>query len=157
MTGNNNTIHFILMGNSREHLLYAINHYSINEMVVFTSENLYNENLEFIQELEKKGIIIADVVKLRPFDIDALRCMSCEMLKAYQRYSTKDINIAAALTGGTNLMVSAMVLFALLKGVQCHYIIKEPENKAIDIALLQELHSLDSLQAIENCLLEGGI
>lgn len=151
-----NTIHFILMGNAREHVLCAIRHFGIKEMVVFTSEDLYEENMVFIRGLGEQGIIIHEVVKLRPFDDDALRCMARMMLQAHQRYSSKgNIKITAALTGGTNLMVAAMTTYALLKGVRCHYIVKEPENRVIDIMLLEELHALGSLNAIEEDLVGG--
>lgn len=148
-----NTIHFILMGNALEHVLCAIKHYGIREMVVFTSEDLYDENMAFIRELGEQGIIVHEVVKLRPFEDDALRCMARMMLQAHLRYSSQgNINIIAALTGGTNLMVAAMTTYALLKGVRCHYIVKEPENRVIDITLLEELHALGTLQAIEDDL-----
>ena len=147
-------LHFIIMGNSKEHIQKAIDHFKITDMVIFSSDELLDTNRPFIGDLRDKGIMIREIVSLKPFDTDSIRVMTVEMLRANSRYSPRcNIDIIVALTGGTNLMVVAMALVALLQGLKCHYVVKDCDQKIMEITMLEELNRLKTLDNINTYLL----
>lgn len=147
MTGiepnNQQTIHFILLGNSKEHILQAIDHYSIQKMVLITSDTLYDENFPFIVNLQKNGIQILDVIVVNPFSCNCLENMINELLRKYEAVSNSgQIPVIFGLTGGTNLMAIAMSFVALMKNLRCHYIVKNQVDKIIEIDLFEKLEGV---------------
>lgn len=139
-TENASLIHFILLGNSKEHVLHAIDHYSIQKMVLVTSKTLYDENIPFIANLQKRGFDVLDVIVVNPFSNDCLETMIQEILGRYEAISSSSqIPVIFGLTGGTNLMVIAMSFVALLKNLRCHYIVKNQVDKIIEINLFERL------------------
>lgn len=147
MTGieqnNQQTIHFILLGNSKEHILHAIYHYSIQKMVLITSDILYDENVPFIVNLQKKGILILDVIVVDPFSSNCLENMINELLCKYEAVSNSgQVPVIFGLTGGTNLMAIAMSFVALIKNLRCHYIVKNQIDNIIEIDLFEQLEDV---------------
>lgn len=139
-TENASVIHFILLGNSKEHVIHAIDHYSIQKMVLVTSETLYDENIPFIANLQKRGFAVLDVIVVNPFSNDCLETMIREILSRYETISSSSqIPVIFGLTGGTNLMAIAMSFVALLKNLRCHYIVKNQVDKIIEIDLFERL------------------
>lgn len=148
------TIHFILVGHSKEHIFFAVEYYSIKKMVIFTSDILHDENVPFIEELKERNVEVIEVVCLDPFKKDSLEKMTRLMLEKYCHYANDtDIDIISALTGGTNLMTISMALFALIKGIKCHYIIKPEQNELIELDFFQQLHKLKDVALMENAIL----
>lgn len=136
------TIHFLLMGNSKEHIFHAIDHYSIQKMVLVTSDTLYDENIPFISDIQQRGIDVLDVIIVNPFSNDCLETMIQKILGRYETISSSSqIPVIFGLTGGTNLMVIAMSFVALLKNIQCHYVVKNQVDKIIEIDLFERLES----------------
>ena len=134
------TIQFLLMGTSKEHILHAIDHYSIQKMVLVTSVTLYDENIPFITDIKKRGIDVLDVVIVNPFSNDCLETMIQEILDKYEAISSSSqIPVMFGLTGGTNLMAIAMSFVALLKNLRCHYVVKNQVDKIIEINLFERL------------------
>lgn len=147
MTGiepnNQQTIHFILLGNSKEHILQAIDHYSIQKMVLITSDTLFDENFPFIVNLQRNGIQILDVIVVNPFSCNCLENMINELLCKYEAVSNSgQIPVIFGLTGGTNLMAIAMSFVALMKNLRCHYIVKNQVDKIIEIDLFEKLEDV---------------
>lgn len=135
-------IHFLLMGNSKEHILHSIDHYSIKKMVLVTSDTLYDENIQFIADIQKRGIDVLDVITVNPFSNNCLETMIQEILGKYEAISnSSQIPVMFGLTGGTNLMAIAMSFVALLKNLRCHYIVKNQVDKIIEIDLFERLES----------------
>jgi hypothetical protein len=159
MTGNMGVfspIHFILMGNTKEHIDRAIESFNIKEMVIFTSSDLISENMPYIRGVVNKGIKVHEIKILEPFKEDCLRTMCAELLNTYDKYShNSNVTVVSSLTGGTNLMVAAMGLFALIKGIECYYIVKDNDHKIININLFNELHNKRLLDNIELYIIRG--
>lgn len=142
-TENTSVIHFILLGNSKEHVLHAIDHYSIQKMVLVTSKTLYDENIPFIANLRKRGFDVLDVIVVNPFSNDCLETMIQEILSKYEAISSSNqITVMFGLTGGTNLMAIAMSFVALLKNLRCHYVVKNQVDKIIEINLFERLEGV---------------
>lgn len=134
------TIHFLLMGNSKEHILHAIDYYSIQKLVLVTSDTLYGENIPFISDIQQRSIDVLDVIIVNPFSNDCLEAMIQEILGRYETISnSSQIPVIFGLTGGTNLMAIAMSFVASLKNLRCHYIVKNQVNKIIEIDLFERL------------------
>ena len=135
-------IHFLLMGNSKEHILHTIDHYSIQKVVLVTSDTLYDDNISFIADIQQRGIDVLDVIIVNPFSNDCLETMIQEILGRYETISSSSqIPVIFGLTGGTNLMATAMSFVALLKNLRCHYIVKNQVDKIIEIDLFERLES----------------
>ncbi|WFN37441.1 hypothetical protein L1994_03360 [Methanomicrobium antiquum] len=133
-------IHFLLLGNSKEHINRVIEYYEIRNIVFFTSINLINENLEFIKDIKKKEINVLETVLLDPFEEKALENMTKKMLDAYSLYSNDGINhIIAGLTGGTNLMVLSMGMLCFSAGLKAHYVVNNENNDVITIDIFQNM------------------
>jgi hypothetical protein len=149
------TIHFVLVGHSKEHILFAVDYYSIKKMVIFTSDNLKEENIPFIEQLIEKNVEVLDEVSLDPFKKDSLQSMTRLILEKHSQYCVhENIDFISALTGGTNLMTISMALFALLKGTKCHYIVKSETNELIELDFFQHLHELKNIALMESAILE---
>jgi predicted CDP-diglyceride synthetase/phosphatidate cytidylyltransferase len=150
------TIHFLLMGNSKEHILHAIDHYSIQKMVLVTSDTLYDENVPFIMDIQKRGIDVLDVMIVNPFSNDCMETMIQEILGRYEAISnTSQTPVIFGLTGGTNLMAIAMSFVALLKNLRCHYIVKNQVNKIIEIDLFERLEGAITCDQLKLDILIG--
>ena len=133
-------LHFLLLGHAKEHVRAVIEHYSIRNAVIFTSMELEGENLPFIRSLEDEGVLIAEVIYLEPFGQDALERMTARILDAYHTHSGSGRpEFVMALTGGTNLMVVAMAVVALMKGLPAHYVLNNGKNEVIEIDLFERL------------------
>ena len=133
-------IHFLLLGNSKEHILRAIKYFKAQQVVFFTSQNLMSENRPFIDEIRKKGISVLETVYLDPFEEKALEHMSQRMGEAYDLHSAGGTHqIIAGLTGGTNLMVLAMGMVCLAAGLQAHYVVNNETNDVIEISFFRNL------------------
>ncbi len=133
-------LHFLLLGHAKEHVRAVIEHYSIRTAVIFTSTELEGENLPFIRGLQDEGVVIAEVIYLEPFGQDALERMTARILDAYHTHSRSGrTEFVVALTGGTNLMVAAMALVALMKGLPAHYILNNGRNEVVEIDLFERL------------------
>ncbi len=142
-SNNQNIIHFILLGNSKEHILHSIDHYSIKKMVLITSDGLYDENFPFIVSLQEKGIQIIDVIVVNPFSCSCLENMINEILCKYEAISCSgQLPVIFGLTGGTNLMAIAMSFVALIKNLRCHYIVKNEVDEIIDIDFFERLEDV---------------
>ena len=150
------TIHFLLMGNSKEHILHAIDHYSIQKMVLVTSDTLYDENFPFIMDIQKRGIDVLDVMIVNPFSNDCMETMIQEILGRYEAISnSSQTPVIFGLTGGTNLMAIAMSFVALLKNLRCHYIVKNQVNKIIEIDLFERLEGAITCDQLKLDILIG--
>jgi hypothetical protein len=150
------TIHFLLMGNSKEHILHAIDHYSIQKMVLVTSDTLYDENVPFIMDIQKRGIDVLDVMIVNPFSNDCMETMIQEILGRYEAISnSSQTPVIFGLTGGTNLMAIAMSFVALLKNLRCHYIVKNQVNKIIEIDLFERLEGAITCDQLKLDILIG--
>ena len=130
-------LHFLLLGHAKEHVRAVIEHYSIRNAVIFTSMELEGENLPFIRGLHDEGVVIAEVINLEPFGQDALERMTARILDAYS--GSGKTKFIVALTGGTNLMVVAMALVALMKGLPAHYVLNNGRNEVVEIDLFERL------------------
>lgn len=158
MTGDNlpEPIHFILLGHSKEHVSAVIDHFEVKKIVIFTSLNLEQDNLQFINDIKGDGINVLEVIYLDPFTINALESMSHRILETYEKYSHEsDQVIFSALTGGTNLMVVSMAMVAFIKGMPAHYVLNNEKNEVLEISFFQELSKKCSLAAIERQLYPG--
>lgn len=150
------TIHFLLMGNSKEHILHAIDHYSIQKMVLVTSDALYDENVPFIADIQKRDIDVLDVIIVNPFSNDSLETMIQDILGRYETISnSSQIPVIFGLTGGTNLMATAMSFVALLKNRRCHYIVKNQIKKIIEIDLFERLEGAITCDQLKLDILIG--
>jgi len=133
-------LHFLLLGHAKEHVRAVIEHYSIRNAVILTSMELEGENLPFIRSLQDEGVVIAEVINLEPFGQDALERMTARILDAYHTHSGSGrTEFVVALTGGTNLMVVAMALVALMKGLPAHYVLNNGRNEVVEIGLFERL------------------
>jgi hypothetical protein len=133
-------LHFLLLGHAKEHVRAVIEHYSIRNAVILTSMELEGENLPFIRSLQDEGVVIAEVINLEPFGQDALERMTARILDAYHTHSGSGRpEFVVALTGGTNLMVVAMALVALMKGLPAHYVLNNGRNEVVEIDLFERL------------------
>lgn len=133
-------LHFLLLGHAKEHVRAVIEHYSIRNAVIFTSMELEGENLPFIRSLQDEGVVIAEVINLEPFGQDALERMTARILDAHHTHSGSGrTEFVVALTGGTNLMVVAMALVALMKGLPAHYVLNNGRNEVVEIDLFERL------------------
>lgn len=133
-------LHFLLLGHAKEHIRAVIEHYSIGNAVVFTSTELEEENLPFIQSLRDEGVVISEVINLEPFGRGALERMTARILDTYHIHSrSRKTEFVVALTGGTNLMVVAMALVALMKGLPAHYVLNNGRNEVVEIDLFERL------------------
>jgi CRISPR/Cas system-associated protein Csm6 len=133
-------LHFLLLGHAKEHVRAIIEHYSIRNAVILTSTELEEENLPFIQSLRDEGVAIVEVINLEPFGQGALERMTARILDTYHACSgTGRTEFVVALTGGTNLMVVAMALVALMKGRPAHYVLNNGRNEVVEIDLFERL------------------
>jgi len=140
-------IHFILLGHSKNHILMAIAHFKINKIVIFTSKELLEENLPFIQEIIPKSVQVLEVVELDPFEPQALENILLIISEKYKKYSAKGkIPIITSLTGGTNLMVVAMALVASEKRLKAYYILNNERNDVIEIDYFEHMKGKGSLE-----------
>lgn len=150
-------LHFLLLGHAKEHVRAVIEHYSIRTAVIFTSTELEEENLPFIQSLRDEGVVIAEVINLEPFGQDALERMTARILDAYHNHSGFGrTEFVVALTGGTNLMVAAMALVALMKGLPAHYVLNNGRNEVLEIGLFERLASCVNAAEMETQIRAGG-
>lgn len=153
---NDPTIHFVLVGHSKEHIFFAVDYYSIKKMVIFTSDSLQEENIPFIEQLKEKKVEVLEVVVLDPFQKDSMEIMTRLILEKHSYYSqNSSIDFISALTGGTNLMTISMALFALIRGIKCHYITKAENNELIELDFFQQLHKLKDINSIESAILRS--
>ncbi|MBP2132354.1 hypothetical protein J2128_000275 [Methanomicrobium sp. W14] len=159
MTGNgknNEIIHFLILGNSKVHILRAIDYFDIKKAVIFTSENMMIENQPFIDEIEQNGVNVIKVVLLSPFEEKALENMSQKILKTYELYSNRGSSeVIAGLTGGTNLMALAMGMLCLSAGLKAHYVLNNEVNDLIEIDYFKKLWKNRDLSNLKDCILEG--
>jgi len=140
-------IHFILLGHSKNHILAAIAHFKINKMVIFTSKELLEENLPFIQEIIPKSVQVLEVVELDPFEPQALENILLIISEKYRKYSGKGkIPIIISLTGGTNLMVVAMALVASEKRLKTHYVLNNESSDVIEIDYFERMKGKGSFE-----------
>ncbi len=146
-------LHFLLLGHAKEHIRAVIDHYGIKNAVIFTSMELERENLPFIRSLEDEGIVIAEVINLEPFGQDALERMMVRILDAYRTHSGSGrTEFVVALTGGTNLMVVAMALVALMKGFPAHYVLNNGRNEVVEIDLFESLAPCVDAEEVETLI-----
>jgi len=157
MTGNKSSesVHFLLLGHSKEHILTAIEYFGLDAVVMFTSIDLFEEHEGFIQELESGGIRVLELVSLSPFTENALKSMTHEILAVYDRYAAKGCTIIMGLTGGTNLMVASMALAALQKGCPVHYCVNDDSRTILNIDTLQRLSLSVNHQEFARILARG--
>lgn len=157
MTGNkpSASVHFLLLGHSKEHILTSIKHFRPDGVVLFTSADLFEEHAEYIQESESMGIRVHELVSLSPFTEDALVSMTREILAVYDRYAAKGCTIMMGLTGGTNLMVASMTLAALQKGCPAHYCVNDEARTVLTIDTLQRLSPTVDHQEFAKILARG--
>jgi hypothetical protein len=150
-------LHFLLLGHAKEHIHAVIEHYSIRNAVIFTSMELEGENLPFIRGLHDEGVVIAEVIYLEPFGQDALERMTARILDAYRTYfGSGRTEFVVALTGGTNLMVAAMALVALMKGLPAHYVLNNGRNEVLEIGLFERLASCVNAAEMETLIRARG-
>ncbi|NLA99506.1 MAG: hypothetical protein GX837_00815 [Methanomicrobiales archaeon] len=150
-------LHFFLLGHAKEHIRAVIEHYSIRDVVIFTSVELEEENLPFIQSLRDEGVVISEVINLEPFGQDALERMMARILDAYHIHSRSErTEFVVALTGGTNLMVVAMALVALMKGLPAHYVLNNGRNEVVEIDLFERLAACVDAKEVEAQIRAGG-
>ena len=143
-------LHFLLLGHAKEHIRVVIERYRIRNVVIFTSAELEEENLPFIQSLRDKEVVISEVINLEPFGQDALERMTARILDAYHIHSRSGrTEFVVALTGGTNLMVVAMALVALMKGLPAHYVLNNGRNEIVEIDLFERLAACVDAEEME--------
>ena len=150
-------LHFLLLGHAKEHVRAVIEHYSIRNAVIFTSMELEGENLPFIRSLQDEGVVIAEIINLEPFGQDALERMTARILDTYHIHSRSGrTEFVVALTGGTNLMVVAMALVALMKGLPAHYVLNNGRNEVVEIDLFERLAPYVDAEEVEAQIRAGG-
>lgn len=149
-------IHFLLLGHAKEHIGTVIEYYNIQDAVIFTSKELEEENLPFIRSLHDRGITISEVIDLEPFGEDALEQMTKKILETYSVYSQSGRSeFVVGLTGGTNLMVVAMALVALMKELPAHYVLNNGKNEVVEIDLFERLASCSNREEMETWICAG--
>ena len=158
MTGEQptNSIHFILLGHSKEHVSAIIKEFNVTRLVFFTSVELEEENQQFVEKIHARGIQILDIVYLDPFAKESLEIMTTRILDTYKKYCHGDTHIFAGLTGGTNLMVVSMAMAALIKGMPAHYVLNNESNNVLEISFFKSLENVETIRGIERCLVDGG-
>ncbi|MDG6251405.1 hypothetical protein [Methanocalculus sp.] len=149
-------VHFLLLGNAKEHIFRAIEYFGIQKVVLFTSQHLMSENQPFIEQLEREGISVLETVFLDPFEHVALERMTQRMLEAYDLHSNGGAHrVIAGLTGGTNLMVLAMGMMCLAAGLKSHYVVHNETNDLIEIDFFSNLAQNMDLSEIQRSILPG--
>ena len=149
-------IHFINLGNSKDHVIKAIERLSIRRMVIFTSPQLKADAQAFCKLLSDKGVEVLEVFEVDPFQSDSLEIMIRSLLEAHDKYSQNErIEIVSGLTGGTNIMAIAMGVVSMIKGLRCHYVISPPDDRVLEIDLFERLKLAQSRSEIEK-MLKGG-
>ena len=146
-------VHFITVGNSRDHLIKAIEGLGIGQLVLFTSPQLRSEVEGFCSESLPDSVRVLELVDVYPFSSNSIESMVHILILKHDQYSkTGHVKVVVGLTGGTNLMAISMGLFALIKGLPCHYILNQAEGNVIEIATFQELQKLGDLENISEYL-----
>jgi hypothetical protein len=150
------SLHFLLLGHAKEHIGAVIEYYNIQNAVIFTSKELEEENLPRIKQLQDMGVTVSEVVYLEPFGQDALERMTKKILETYSAHSRSgQSEFVVGLTGGTNLMVVAMALVALLKGLPAHYVLNNGKNEIVEIGLFERLASCSNVEEMEAWICAG--
>lgn len=135
-----NIVHFLSIGNSKDHASKAIDALSIEKMVVFTSYQILEETRSFCDSLSDKSINVLDIIPMDPFQTDSLSIMIQTVIEAFEKYSENGKNtIVSGLTGGTKLMAVALGIVSMLYGTSCNYIVHPPDNRVLEIDLFQKM------------------
>ena len=132
-------MHFLLLGMTHEHILVEIKALALRHAVIFTSENLLEDAQEFSRTLERNNVAIHEIICVSPFEPESIEVMTNQILAVSRKYSPS-YSIVCGLTGGTNLMVSAMTMAAFLAGLPCHYSMQRETNPVIKVDYLQKKH-----------------
>jgi hypothetical protein len=157
MTGNNpqKTLHFILVGNSKEHISRGLDHFHPDSVVFFTSIDLADDTALFRNNLAASGTNILETIILSPFSHTALESMTAAILAAHDKYAAKEYAISVSLTGGTNLMVLAMSLVALARGLPAYYCVNNDEQTILKIDLIQKMSKSIDEDVFEKTIAHG--
>ena len=150
-------IHFLLVGNSKEHLYRYISHFHPDSVVLFTSQDLAEDTALFSKTLGKTGPKVLEQINLSPFSENALDCMTAAILTAHNKYGGNGALISVSLTGGTNLMVLAMALVAISRRFPAFYCVNNEEQTILTIDLLQNLSTRIDRLSFEKTIITGGI
>jgi CRISPR-associated protein (Cas_Cas02710). len=152
MIGNENTIttlYFLNVGTSKEHIEKAIISLEMKDVVLFSSIQLKEEVLPYIQHLKNMNINVHEIVFINPFTEKSIEEMIRYMLKIIEKYSEKKVEIVTGLTGGTNTMAISFGLTAFIKNLKCNYILNKEENFIVEINTFKKLNPKMTLKEIE--------
>lgn len=117
-------VHLLLVGHSTGHV-DAVAENGARNVIMFTTEDCMGEARLLTSKLGTRGINVIDVRKLDPFSADSVSEMAKTITETCDQASKAGLVPVIGLTGGTNLMVAAMCLVALRKGLKCHYVSRQ--------------------------------
>jgi hypothetical protein len=150
-------IHFLLVGNSKEHLYRYISYFHPDSVVLFTSHDLAEDTEIFSKTLGETGPKVLEQINLSPFSDNALDCMTAAILTAHDKYDGNGSIISVSLTGGTNLMVLAMALVAISRRLPAFYCVNNKEQTILSIDLLQNISTSIDRSSFEKTITAGRI
>ena len=107
----------------------ALEYWTPDSVIILTSTELGDMNEEFFEEVRESGVLFR-IIREKTFDADSLNMFITEMGKAVADYQNLhgDVALYAGLTGGTNIMVSALSVFAASQNAILYYIVEESEE-----------------------------
>jgi 3-dehydroquinate synthetase len=130
-----NSYHFLIVGNSHEHIFKVIDYFHPSKIFLISSHEL-RESIELLQKQLNEMNVLVECIWVNPFQKNAIMEITSEIIEKSRQIKQTQPNseIYIGFTGGTNLMAISAGYSALLLGVKGHYLIKgEEQFMVIDV------------------------